>query len=63
MKIRDGQLTQIADFTSNLSLVFFATVITPIFADIQEMNLLITVEGLSLSLVSLFVSMILLRKI
>ncbi len=63
MKLNENQLKQLADFASNLSLVFFATAIAPIFTDPQNMNLLIIIVGFSLSLVSLFASMVLLRKL
>lgn len=32
------QLKQLADFTSNLSLVFLATVFTPVFSTVEAVN-------------------------
>lgn len=62
MKLNRNQLKQLSGFTSDLSIVFFATVITPVFADPKSMNPLIIVSGLTLSLGSLFISMVLLKS-
>ena len=61
-KLNDNQLKQLADFVSNLGLVFIAVSITPLFSDIDRVNIFTVVLGVVASIVSLVGSMSLLKK-
>lgn len=64
IKFKSAQLKQLADFVSNLGLVFAASVITPIFSNkVDKTNLLTVVLGLLASLTSLFLSLTVLSLI
>ena len=62
IRLNNDQLKQLAEFTSNLSLVFIATVITPLFSKIDAISLPIVLLGLIAALISLRLSMWLLRQ-
>ena len=62
LKLNDNQLKQLADFVSNLGLVFIAVSITPLFSDIDRVNIFTVVLGVVASIVSLVGSMSLLKK-
>ena len=61
MKLTENQLKQLADFTSNLSLVFFASVLTPLFSNVDSINIFNVLWGTALGLLSIFSSLIILR--
>ena len=61
-KLNDNQLKQLADFTSNLGLVFFATAITPVFSEFDKVNPFMIVLGIALTISCLVGSMRLLNK-
>lgn len=61
MKLNDTQLKQLADFTSNLSLVFFASVLTPMFSDVDRINIINVALGVVLGLLSILSSLFILR--
>jgi hypothetical protein len=61
-KLNDNQLKQLADFTSNLSLVFFTTVIAPVFSEIDRVNPLMIVLGIGLTVSCILASMQMLNK-
>jgi len=61
-KLNDDQLKQLADFMSNLGLVFIAVSITPLFSDIDKFNIFSVILGLVASIISLIVSLSLLKK-
>lgn len=62
MKLKDSQLKQLADFTSNLSLVFLASVIAPIFSNVDTINLISVVLGLLGAVLSLIISLLLIKR-
>lgn len=62
MKLKDSQLKQLADFTSNLSLVFFASVLTPMFSGVDTINLFSVVLGLIAAVLSLITSLLLIKR-
>lgn len=58
IKLNNDQLKQLADFVSNLGLVFAASIITPLFSkNVDKIDLLSVVLGLLSSLTSLFLSL------
>ena len=61
-KLNDNQLKQLADFMSNLGLVFFAISITPLFSGVDTLNIFSVLLGLVASIISLIVSLSLLKK-
>lgn len=61
--LNDFQLDRLSEFTANLSLVFFASMVTPLFSGVDKMNLFIIVLGLVLSSGSLVVSLFLLKGV
>ena len=61
-KLNDNQLKQLADFMANLGLVFIAVSITPLFSAIDRFNIFSVLLGLVASIVSLVVSLSLLKK-
>lgn len=58
-KLNENQLKQLADFTANLGLIFFATIIAPVFADIDKINLINVVLGLTAGITCLMGSLLL----
>ena len=61
-KLNDAQLRQLAEFTSNLSLVFLASVIAPLFSNIDSVNIFSVLLGLLAAVISLVISLFLVRK-
>lgn len=62
VRLNNDQLKQLAEFTSNLGLVFAGGVIVPIFQKIDTLNLFNVVLGLIAALLCLILSMQLIRK-
>ena len=60
--LNDNQLRQLADFMSNLGLVFFAVSITPLFSGIDTFNIFGVILGLVASMFCLVGSMLLLKE-
>lgn len=60
--LNDNQLKQLAEFTSNLGLVFFATVITPIVT-VDQVNPFMITLGVVSTAGCLFTSLWILRNI
>lgn len=61
MELNDVQLKQLAEFTSNLSLVFAASIIAPFFSGVDTFDLLLVLLGLTASFISLGISLMILR--
>lgn len=59
--LNKNQLNQLSGFASDLSIVFFATVIAPIFASPQNVSYLMTATGLAVALAFIIMSMIILK--
>lgn len=57
--ISDPQLDRLSEFTANLGLVFFASVISPLFSGVDKVNLVAVGLGVFLGLVSLVASLLL----
>lgn len=63
-ELNDSQLKQLADFSSNLSLLLFgASLITPFFTNIDELNQYFVAGGLLLAIAFLIISMIILKGV
>lgn len=64
-KLNRDQVKQLAEFSSNLGLVFAASVISPLFSNrnIDMQDFLIVVLGLELTILSLVLSLFLLSLI
>ena len=62
-KLSNTQLKQLAEFTSNLGLVFLASVITPLFSNIDRVDIFNVLLGLSLGLIALAISLLLVRNV
>lgn len=62
-KLNDSQLKQLAESTSNLSLIFMAGVISPLLSGFKNVNLLGSLIGLISAVICLSFSMYLLRKV
>ena len=62
VKLNENQLKQLAEFTSNLGLVFFATVVTPVAAGAGKINPFMITLGLILTILCLFLSLIIIRS-
>lgn len=60
-RLSKGQLKQLADFSSNLGLVFLAGVVTPLFSGVDRISLLNVVLGIVLMLMSVSFSLFLLK--
>jgi len=45
-KLNNNQLKQLSEFSANLGLVFLATVIAPLFSNIDKVNLISVILGL-----------------
>lgn len=61
-RLNDNQLKQLAEFVSNLSLIFFASVITPLFSEIDKLTVFTVLWGIGLGLGSLAISILILRR-
>lgn len=61
VKLNEAQLKQLAEFTSSLSILFFGTVVGPIFVPVEQVSLYMVILGLVIALGSLGMSMLLLR--
>ncbi len=61
-KFNKDQAKQLAEFTSNLGIVFFASVIAPLFTNIDSVNILSVLFGLGATGFSLTLSLLLLRR-
>lgn len=62
-KLTNIQLRQVAEFTANLGLVFFASAITPIFTAVDKVNPLLIISGLVLMMGCLIGSLIILKGV
>lgn len=62
IKLNDDQLKQVAEFSSNLGLVVIATVITPAFSNIVNINSVMIISGLVIAGFCLFLSLFTLRN-
>lgn len=60
-RLNKNQLKQLAEFTSNLSLVFFATAAAPIFSQVERINVYMVLSGIALSIGCLLMSLIILE--
>lgn len=60
-KLNDIQIKQLAEFTSNLSLVFFTTIVTQVFSGVDRVNVINVVLGLVISITCLIESLLLLK--
>ena len=58
----DSQLGRLSEFTANLSLVFFASVVSQIFSGVDEVNWFMLVLGVSFTAGSLFISLLLAKE-
>lgn len=63
IELTDLQLKQLAEFVSNLGLVFFATVVTPIFTEPDRFNIFATISGILLTIICVIISLIILKGI
>lgn len=63
VKLNNDQLKQLAEFTSNLALLFAAIVVTPLFSDSRSVNLLSVLSGLIPAAFCLVSSLYILRRI
>ncbi|OGK10442.1 hypothetical protein A2767_01130 [Candidatus Roizmanbacteria bacterium RIFCSPHIGHO2_01_FULL_35_10] len=61
--LTNRQVQGIAEIFSNLGLLFFGSIIVPIFSDVEKLNLVLTVVGFLLTLFCWFVSIKLFRKV
>lgn len=61
-RLNGKQLGQLADFSSNLSLVFLTTFIAPVFSKVDTVDVFMVTLGLIIGLVFLFLSLILLKE-
>lgn len=59
-KLNDNQLEQLAEFMSNLGLVFLATAITPVFSEVDKVNPFMIALGLLLTAGFLVASLLIL---
>ena len=62
-KLNNAQLKQLADSTSNLGVVLFATIVTPIFASIDKINPYMILSGLVLMVVTFILSLLILKGV
>ena len=62
-RLNSDQLKQLADFTSNLSLVFFTSVIAPTFSEVDNVNPFMIILGIALTFSALIISMFLLKGV
>ncbi len=63
IRLNDVHLKQLAEFASNLSLVFVAVVVTPLFSEGITVNIFNVLTGLTFMAVCLMISLFLLRRI
>lgn len=47
MKLNNNQVKQLSEFCSNLSIIFFASVVTPFFSNIDRIDLVVVGLGLA----------------
>lgn len=60
-RLNQEQLKQLADFASNLSLVFLAGVVAPIFSNSRAIELLTILVGVSFGILCLISSLYILK--
>lgn len=58
----DSQLNRLSEFTANLSLIFFASVASPIFSGVDEVNWFMVALGLEFTIGSLLISLFLAKR-
>lgn len=63
IRLNDEQLKQLAEFASNLSLIFVAIVVTPLFSKEVSVNIFNVLTGLTFMAVCLIISLFLLKRI
>ncbi len=62
-ELNDSQLKQLAEFVSNLGLVFFGLVLTPLFSASNQVNFNLLIGGLFLIIGCVTMSLIILKGI
>jgi len=62
-KLNREQIRQMAGFAMNLSLVFFGSVITPMFSGVDKVSVFAILWGVFLGLLGLLTSLVLTRRI
>lgn len=60
-KLNDAQLKQLAGSTANIGIVFFATVIGPVFTAVDKVNPFMLLLGLGLTAGSIVISLFILK--
>jgi hypothetical protein len=62
-KLNNEQIKLSAQFISNLGLLFIAGVLSPLFSNNQDVNIILVIPGLILSLVCLISSLYIVRGV
>ena len=62
-RLNKGQKEKLADFSGNLGLVFFATLVMPVFTKIDRINILMIVLGILFTNVCVISSLYLMKGI
>ena len=60
LEFNKRQLDRLSEFISNIGIIFFATIVTPFFTG-NMINYSVVMVGLALSLLSIFISLFLLK--
>ena len=60
-KLNKLQVERLSEFSANISLVFIASMIAPMFSDKIMLNFLSIIVGLVLAVLSLFISLALVK--
>lgn len=63
LTLNNNQLKQLAEFTSNMGIVFVGIVIAPLFSQAESVNIFTVLTGLGLMIICLITSLSLLRKV
>ena len=63
LRLNKGQKDKLADFSGNLGLVFFVTLVMPIFTKIDRINILMIVLGILFTNVCVISSLYLMKGI
>lgn len=61
LKLNTRQLNRLSEFSNNIGIVFFATIITPAFSE-NMLDFSLIIVGLSLSFGAVIISLFLLKK-
>lgn len=62
VRLNDYQLKQLADFTSNISILFLGAAVTPVLSRVDNADFFVIVLGLVLSILFLGLSLFILRR-